>query len=445
MSSRKQSIKFLIFLICTALLFISVLIFCAKGIKKEQNDLKPANVPVAADLTISTYNNLRDFSASVNNGNTYAGKTVVLANSIDCNGSSLSCIGSGTWNSFSGGTINNFKGVFDGQGYTISNFTLTGGARFQNRTIKGQKEYNYYYYYHVGLFVNIGESATIKNLKISNYSYKAMAHVNTSNSGSHTYHHTDCHYGLVSNYHSNGTISQCWADGSGGFCAVPNVSNVKLQNAIIAADGTEITEPKTTTGLEASSLGGESGTMWYYAEDYNEWPMLRLFINKKQGWKGVNFTVKGGTTPSKIFIPNDANKLFPSSTPLTTIYGQEISTTTNYCHYTTEGWIPSSSTEYSLTFTKPTRTVTVKVYNSSTKTTTTWKTFYVSCGETISVNTTATGSSNKYKACTINGFLYMPISKYYISSINCENGAVMHSDKEIIITEKLKDYNILFA
>ena len=37
MSSRKQSIKFLIFLICTALLFISVLIFCAKGIKNEQD------------------------------------------------------------------------------------------------------------------------------------------------------------------------------------------------------------------------------------------------------------------------------------------------------------------------------------------------------------------------------------------------------------------------
>ena len=74
-----------------------------------------------ADLTISTVEQLQAFAADVNNGNSYEGKTVVLANEIDMMDedgiiSAMTPIG----------TVDSpFKGTFDGQGYGILNLYIT--------------------------------------------------------------------------------------------------------------------------------------------------------------------------------------------------------------------------------------------------------------------------------------------------------------------------------
>lgn len=438
---KKRS--FIFFLIITMLSVVCVL-FASLGIYVYQNKFK-GKEPKAADLEISTYNNLRDFSAAVSNGNSYSGKTVVLKNSIDCKGSSLSCIGSGTWNSFSGGTINRFNGTFDGQGFTIYNFTLIGGAQFQTRTIKGQKEYNFYYYYHMGLFVDIGSSATIKNVKISSYDFDAMDHVNTPSSGRHSYYHYNKHFGLVSNYNTNGTISQCWVASGSGYQSVSTVKNVMLTNSIINSSGGTITSPNITNGIDASSTGGSIGTTWYYAADYNDgWPVLRIFITKSPGWKEVSFSVAGGTTPSSIYIPYDANSTFSSSTASVKIYGQTVSSSSSYCHYITAGWRAKNATNYSLVFSLPIREINIKIYNETTKITEVFKNYSVTCGSSIAVTLTEYNGSSKYKACTISGYEYTPVSTYYISSIDCSNGTVIHSDKDITITIKQKTYDVTF-
>lgn len=67
---------------------------------------------------------LVDFAADVNNGNTYKGKTVKLSNSIDLNGIAWTPIGTNA------DKANKFQGTFDGQGYTISNLTVTQGADY---------------------------------------------------------------------------------------------------------------------------------------------------------------------------------------------------------------------------------------------------------------------------------------------------------------------------
>lgn len=75
----------------------------------------------SADLTISTPQDLADFAASVNAGNDFSGKKVVLAANIDLSGiADWTPIGMGD---------HYFKGEFDGQGHTISNLTQTSGTR----------------------------------------------------------------------------------------------------------------------------------------------------------------------------------------------------------------------------------------------------------------------------------------------------------------------------
>ncbi|MBQ8836658.1 MAG: hypothetical protein IJ002_04020 [Clostridia bacterium] len=99
------------------------------------------------DLTISTVAELQSFAASVNSGNTYEGKLVVLANDIDLmddegNVADMSPIGT---------KDTPFKGTFDGQEYTISNLTISDG----------NADY-------VGLFGFISSPAVVKNVTVEN-------------------------------------------------------------------------------------------------------------------------------------------------------------------------------------------------------------------------------------------------------------------------------------
>ena len=84
---------------------------------------------------------LQDFANAVTGGDDYTGKTVRLACDIDC----------GSIDNFPMiGDINKpFKGIFDGNGYSIGNLTIAGN-QFS------------------ALFYNIGDIATVKNLTLEN-------------------------------------------------------------------------------------------------------------------------------------------------------------------------------------------------------------------------------------------------------------------------------------
>ncbi|MBR6826294.1 MAG: heparinase II/III family protein, partial [Oscillospiraceae bacterium] len=91
-----------------------------------------ANAPVLAwqcdttlpkDLVIQTAAQLRLFAYKVNTGTTYSGKTVRLGNNIDLDSVEWIPIGGNTAANGSKGKI--FKGTFDGQGYSISNLSVT--------------------------------------------------------------------------------------------------------------------------------------------------------------------------------------------------------------------------------------------------------------------------------------------------------------------------------
>ena len=115
--------------------------------------LKTISYGVSNVIEIKTPEEMWKFAESVNNGNTYAGKTVKLKNSIN-----LNCSESKPWMPI--GSINQsyFSGIFDGQGFSISNIYIN------NKTGK----YNDGYYGNVtgcGLF-GIIINGSVKNLNI---------------------------------------------------------------------------------------------------------------------------------------------------------------------------------------------------------------------------------------------------------------------------------------
>ncbi|MBR2947247.1 MAG: hypothetical protein IKC17_01500 [Bacteroidales bacterium] len=91
-------------------------------------------------IEIKNLEELKSFAKDVNNGNDYAGFTVILTNDIDLYNEEWTPIGTSS---------NGFKGIFDGQDHTISNLKITG----YNST--------------VGLFANT-YNGEIKNLTVNN-------------------------------------------------------------------------------------------------------------------------------------------------------------------------------------------------------------------------------------------------------------------------------------
>lgn len=111
----------------------------------------------ANDVTvISSPDELIAFRKSVNDGNDYAGRTVVLGDNIDLSlqDKNWTPIGTGT-RSGSGYTGNAFKGTFDGRGFTISGLTI-------DATVSGTNVDDAY-----GLF-GVIDGATVTNLTLAN-------------------------------------------------------------------------------------------------------------------------------------------------------------------------------------------------------------------------------------------------------------------------------------
>lgn len=109
-------------------------------------------------ILIETAEELAGLAKEVNEGNTFAGKTIKLACDMDLTNKEWTPIGYGSFNNNTN-TVNAgyvFKGTFDGQNHTLHNLKITtfvGGASENNYSATG-----------IGLFgSNLG---TIKNLKV---------------------------------------------------------------------------------------------------------------------------------------------------------------------------------------------------------------------------------------------------------------------------------------
>ena len=86
--------------------------------------LAPAAYGAEGPVVIDGPETLAAFAESVSAGQTYAGRTVVLAADIDMTGRTFAPIGqsmAGDWSAV-------FQGTFDGQGHAIRGLTVTGGS-----------------------------------------------------------------------------------------------------------------------------------------------------------------------------------------------------------------------------------------------------------------------------------------------------------------------------
>ena len=135
---------------------------------------------------------------NVTGNSIYKGKTIVLDNNIDLGGRTVKGIG---------GISTNFAGVFDGQGYTISNFKVDS------------TENSYY----AGLFNQVSHGGTIKNLTVKNATIVGNSMVGAvasslDNAVIDNCKAIDCtligvkKVGSVVGYTAGGTVKDCYAE-----------------------------------------------------------------------------------------------------------------------------------------------------------------------------------------------------------------------------------------
>lgn len=117
--------------------------------------------PSSDNPVIGNLAQLKAFRDAVNNGNTYEGVTIKLADNIDLGNEEWTPIGTGTYttsNYAPAEDSNVFCGVFDGNNKTISNLKIT-------KTIEGSDPDDDA---NLGLFSITGDGAVIKDLTITN-------------------------------------------------------------------------------------------------------------------------------------------------------------------------------------------------------------------------------------------------------------------------------------
>ena len=192
----------------------------------------------ADDVTvISSPDELIAFRNSVNNGNDYAGRTVVLGDNIDLSLQNINWtpIGTGT-RSGSGYTGNAFKGKFDGRGFTISGLTI-------DATVSGDNVDDAY-----GLF-GVIDGATVTNLTLAN------VHI-TVNGG-------ECVGGVVGLMVNGSTVSNIEMDVGSGITAVRGLGGIVGRMTISGTIENCVNEA-SVNGSDAN-VGGIVGAAYYTA------------------------------------------------------------------------------------------------------------------------------------------------------------------------------------
>ena len=192
----------------------------------------------ADDVTvISSPDELIAFRNSVNNGNDYAGRKVVLGDNIDLSlqGINWTPIGTGT-RSGSGYTGKAFKGTFDGRGFTISGLTI-------DATVSGDNVDDAY-----GLF-GVIDGATVTNLTLAN------VHI-TVNGG-------ECVGGVVGLMVNGSTVSNIEMDVGSGITAVRGLGGIVGRMTIRGTIENCVNE--ASINGSGANVGGIVGAAYYTA------------------------------------------------------------------------------------------------------------------------------------------------------------------------------------
>ncbi|MDR2649752.1 MAG: hypothetical protein LBB94_08580 [Clostridiales bacterium] len=225
--TRKRSVwkKLLPFLASGAALITLVLF----------NALSVSSAPVDS-IQIGSAEEMLLFANSVNNGNTYTGKTILLTNDID-----ISSIAN--WPAVGHTITKYFGGVFDGQEHTISGLTITGRETHKTE---------------VGLFGTI-KGATIKNLRVETsdagvnavYSVGAVAGYIADNAKGQTT--------LIENVHAKGNVT----GSSYSIGVLIGKIEVNSQNAVVIIKN--CSSEGTATSKYSGYVGGLIGHAYFKA------------------------------------------------------------------------------------------------------------------------------------------------------------------------------------
>lgn len=404
----------------------------------------------------------------------FSGKVVTLKSNISCGGAVVR-IGSNTDPTRRLTTNPVFAGTFNGNGFTISNFSLDSSNTTDSGVVVDESRGATLYAR--GLFLSV--SGTIENLKLSSVktsydiyksNFEQAALVGLLNGGTVR----NCSVnGFTGGYYSSGIaaitysakIQNCYVEGvtvaneyalsraygigpgrntltmtgTTKYLSCEIVNCVTKQLSISALTSTNChSTAYSTTGLNYSPSGTSSHT-WYYAADYNGgYPMLRIFLDKEVGWKTVSFSASGGSTPSSIKIPKNANETYSSSSSSIKIYDQTVSSTCSFCHYSSVTWTANSSTSYTVTFRRAIIAITIQEKNQILHS------FTLNCGSSLNTTTIAyNGQTSKYKSCTIGSYTYTPPETHYISNVTMSNSSPLHEDTIVFITIEPKDYGLI--
>ena len=184
-------------------------------------DFEDGSGTEADPYEISKASQLAFLARSVNEGTSYSGKYLVLANDIDLNNIEWTPIGNG---------IHSFMGNFDGNGHTIKNLKISQSIHYTYEYPTGRKAP----YCDIGLFATV-QDATIQNMVIDG------ATITIWDTKSACTHRVGVLCGTIRTY-QNATI----------------VSNIKIQNATITTDFSANQRPLLL------SIGGAIGHIYAY-------------------------------------------------------------------------------------------------------------------------------------------------------------------------------------
>jgi hypothetical protein len=185
--------------------------------------------------TVSSVKDLQDFAESVNKGDEYSGVTVTLTKDLNLSGVDWTPIGTALTDKETGKDYQ-FKGTFNGGGYTISNI---------NVNVDGSATGNV-----AGLFGQIGAGGIVKDVNISGGTIVLKSLTGVVN----------CAVGSIAGY-NNGTIVGCsnsaevrgnWDNASVGGITGENGSTGVIQNCYN-------TGQVYTGSYENNKLGGIAG------------------------------------------------------------------------------------------------------------------------------------------------------------------------------------------
>ena len=190
---------------------------------------------IETEFTISDAADLAGLAKLVNSGNTFEGKTIKLTQNITLNENVLTESGelNGDGSNFKqwtaiGTSSNRFKGIFDGQGHTISGIYINNSSDYQ------------------GLFGYLDEDGTIQNLSVTESYIKANDYV-----------------GGIVGQNKDGTVSSCSNSGTvSGTYSSAYVGGI-VGEIFEDSEVSNCSNSGTVTGGDDAIVGGIVG--WNYS------------------------------------------------------------------------------------------------------------------------------------------------------------------------------------